>query len=243
MSVVVMEEANLQIKNEEQEEGGGEGGGSVRFGCLFTRKPGLGYSRGANYSQAGGWTTGYPLITPGSSRGVPTTVSSCKPQTGLDLAACGSTWGSFQPKKKKVRPSKSHDFFFFTKKLPLCFSSECLGGPEKKVRTRRTVGAGAANLPHRRLVQGLPTCPHALLSQSPKDPHLPYVTTLLNSPSTLRNYPPKKLYGGGDLEWRGNTSDSHGILFVCNTVTGSETHSSPSFLLLFRTESLGPQLI
>jgi hypothetical protein len=26
----------------------------VRFGCLFTRKPGLGYSRGANYSQAGG---------------------------------------------------------------------------------------------------------------------------------------------------------------------------------------------
>ena len=34
-------------------------------------KPGLGYLRGANYSQAGGWTTGYPLITPGSSRGVP----------------------------------------------------------------------------------------------------------------------------------------------------------------------------
>ena len=40
---------------------------SVRFGCLFTRKPGLGYSRGDKYSQAGGWTIGYPLITPGSS--------------------------------------------------------------------------------------------------------------------------------------------------------------------------------
>ena len=49
----------------------------VRFGCLFTRKQGLGwYSPGADYSQAGGWTTGYPLITPGSSRGVPKKVSS-----------------------------------------------------------------------------------------------------------------------------------------------------------------------
>jgi hypothetical protein len=51
---------------------------SVRFGCLFTRKPGLGYSRGDKYSQAGGWTTGYPLITPESSRGVPTTFSNLK---------------------------------------------------------------------------------------------------------------------------------------------------------------------
>ena len=50
----------------------------VRFGCLFTRKPGLGYSRGDKYSQAGGWTTGYPLITPESSRGVPTTFSNLK---------------------------------------------------------------------------------------------------------------------------------------------------------------------
>jgi hypothetical protein len=31
--------------------------------------------RGANYCQAGRWTTGYPLITPGSSRGVPSKVS------------------------------------------------------------------------------------------------------------------------------------------------------------------------
>jgi hypothetical protein len=43
------------------------------FVCLFTRKPGLGYF--ANYSQAGGWTTGYPLITSGSSRGVPSKVN------------------------------------------------------------------------------------------------------------------------------------------------------------------------
>ena len=33
---------------------------TVRFSCLFTRKPGLGYSRGANYyttTGASGWTT------------------------------------------------------------------------------------------------------------------------------------------------------------------------------------------
>ena len=46
----------------------------VWLGCLFTRKQGLGYSPGADYSQAGGWTTGYPLITPGSNRGLQLTV-------------------------------------------------------------------------------------------------------------------------------------------------------------------------
>ena len=60
-------------EEEEEEEEEKDAHGSVRFGCLFTRKPGLGYSRGDKYSQAGGWTIGYPLITPESSRGVPTT--------------------------------------------------------------------------------------------------------------------------------------------------------------------------
>ena len=53
--------------HEEAQAGDQAAAGSVLFGCLFTRKQGLGYSRVANYSQAGGWTTGYPLITPGSS--------------------------------------------------------------------------------------------------------------------------------------------------------------------------------
>ena len=50
--------------------------GSVRL--FIHSKQCLGYSQGANYSQAGGWTTGYLLIIPGSGRGVPTKVSSLK---------------------------------------------------------------------------------------------------------------------------------------------------------------------
>jgi hypothetical protein len=42
------------------------------------------------------------------------------------------------------------------------------------------IHATARHVTPRHLVQRQPTCPHALLSQSLKDPRLPYVTTLQN---------------------------------------------------------------